>query len=444
MSPRYSPWPFFMGSLRVAFVVLCMLWGALASGQQVTIKQVEASGAGANELDATLQALVSAVTQVNGTRVGGLSLSIVRDSARDNKVSTSSDLLRVAAAVTQGAVKSYEVLESTKERVASGQVANPLSAWHVRIRANVPTYNAGAQLKRLRLAIVPFRVAAALQSNANARRYAADFASKLESDLTQSRRFAVLDRKFADTVDQELAQYKTDSFSPEETARIGKKAGTDYLVVGELTRYEVIDRSIHLSLSDSTIAKKSAKAVIQLRLVDVATGQIKYAKDFDTGSKTARTTGAAQGMLDGLAASASAEILNAVYPIAIVAADASSVTLGQGGDTIRVGQRFDVFSLGENLKDPYTGESLGRRENIIGTIEVVSVTDRVSTAKIVDGVAAISAKAGKDMIVRASTVRPIASAADRGASDRRQTVASARKVRHKAVNSGTSAGSEEW
>ena len=41
----------------------------------------------------------------------------------------------------------------------------------------------------------------------------------------------------------------------------------------------------------------------------------------------------------------------------------------------------------------------------IGLIEVSSVTDRLSTAKILDGSAAISANLGKDMIVRTANGR---------------------------------------
>lgn len=376
-------------------------FAGLLQAQQVTTRQVEVSAAGVNEMDAIVQALVSAVHQVGGTRVGGVSIAVVRDSIRDNKVTSAAELARVTAAVTQGAVKSYEVLESGKEQATAGQSTNATQQWKVRLRVNVATYSAGAQLKRLRLAVVPVQLPAALRTNPGAKKFAIDFSEKLETLLTQSRRFAMLDRQFADVVDKELAQYKSDAFSAEETARIGKKAGTDYLVVGALSKYEIVDQSIHMSMSDRTIPRKTARAVLQLRLIDVATGQIKYAKIFDTGDHTARTSSSAEGMLGSMAEKASSEIISSVYPIAVVAADASSVTLGQGGDTIKAGQRFQVYALGETLKDPYTGESLGRRESAVGMIEVTSVTDRLSTGKILDGSAAIAG--AKDMIVRMAT-----------------------------------------
>ena len=387
---------------KIAVLALLLVSAAPAVAQQVAIRQVEVTATGINEMDAIMQAMVLAINQVNGTRVGGITISVVRESVRDGKVTSAAELARAAVSITQGAVKSYEVLESGKEQAAPGKGADPAQAWRVRIRASVATYAAGAQLKRLRLTVVALRLPDALKQNPAAKKFASDFTEKLETLLTQSRRFAMLDRQFAEAVDKELAQYTSTSFAPEETARIGRKAGTDYLVLGTLAKYEIVDQSVHMTMSDRTIPRKTARALIQLRLIDVATSQIKYAKNFETGDNTARTTGEAAAMLDGIAEKASSEIIASVYPIAIVAADAASVTLGQGGDTIKAGQRFQVFALGEALKDPYTGESLGRRESMIGMVEVTSVTDRVSTAKIIDGSAAIGGKGGKDMIVRSA------------------------------------------
>jgi histidyl-tRNA synthetase len=46
---------------------------------------------------------------------------------------------------------------------------------------------------------------------------------------------------------------------------------------------------------------------------------------------------------------------------------------------------LEIMSLGENVVDPYTGESLGQQEHAIATIEVIKVMAKMSTAKIVSG-----------------------------------------------------------
>ena len=60
--------------------------------------------------------------------------------------------------------------------------------------------------------------------------------------------------------------------------------------------------------------------------------------------------------------------------------DDQRVVLNKGAqDGISNGNRFVVFSLGQEIFDPITGESLGILENIKGKGEVIHVQDRVST-----------------------------------------------------------------
>ena len=60
--------------------------------------------------------------------------------------------------------------------------------------------------------------------------------------------------------------------------------------------------------------------------------------------------------------------------------DDQRVVLNKGAqDGISNGNRFVVFSIGEEIYDPITGESLGILENIKGKGEVIHVQDRVST-----------------------------------------------------------------
>ena len=49
-----------------------------------------------------------------------------------------------------------------------------------------------------------------------------------------------------------------------------------------------------------------------------------------------------------------------------------------------MGQLVDVFALGEALKDPETGTSLGQEEILVGMAQVRRVNNRVSTAIVLD------------------------------------------------------------
>jgi hypothetical protein len=114
----------------------------------------------------------------------------------------------------------------------------------------------------------------------------------------------------------------------------------------------------------------------------VATSQIKYAKSY-VDSKNA--------ILD---------IINAIYPIAILAVNTNTVTLGSGGDEIKVGQRYTVMGLGKNLIDPYTNESLGKEEIPLGEIEITDVQAKTTLAKITKGAPDINKQFPQGLIIR--------------------------------------------
>lgn len=46
---------------------------------------------------------------------------------------------------------------------------------------------------------------------------------------------------------------------------------------------------------------------------------------------------------------------------------------------VKIGQRFQVFSIGEEIFDPDSGESLGSLEVIKGTGRVIHVQDKIAT-----------------------------------------------------------------
>ena len=59
------------------------------------------------------------------------------------------------------------------------------------------------------------------------------------------------------------------------------------------------------------------------------------------------------------------------------------MVLGQGGETIKKGQRMQLILRGEKVIDSYTRESLGRSEEVIGEIEITGVTSKQSYGKVI-------------------------------------------------------------
>lgn len=71
---------------------------------------------------------------------------------------------------------------------------------------------------------------------------------------------------------------------------------------------------------------------------------------------------------------------NSSLRVAAVQNDGFTVVLNKGEkDGIKVGQRYQIYGIGEEIKDPDTQETLGRLEVIRGTGKVTHVQDRMAT-----------------------------------------------------------------
>ena len=51
---------------------------------------------------------------------------------------------------------------------------------------------------------------------------------------------------------------------------------------------------------------------------------------------------------------------------------------------IQVGQQFRLIQYGEKVRDSYTKESLGRKESVIGMVEITEVSPKISYGKIIN------------------------------------------------------------
>lgn len=72
------------------------------------------------------------------------------------------------------------------------------------------------------------------------------------------------------------------------------------------------------------------------------------------------------------------------FPARVLSVRMNQVSINRGeASGIRVGEVYDVYAIGDVLKDPDTGEILGRDEFLIGQVQVASVMPKFSKAFIV-------------------------------------------------------------
>ena len=374
----------------------------------VEIVSVQSQGLGTTQRDAVLDGVREAVSMVNGmaiasqTSLAELTTEVTTDT--DSAFLMSSAFMEQVSTATSGVVEGYDILSSSED-ASTGLVMVELSV-------RVARYTASRQLDRLRMALSAMRIDNNVQDRVAAPEFAEDLQDGVIDYLTQTRRFAMIDRQLMAETQAELNFIARADVPTRELARLGNQVGTDYLVVLELRDLLTSVSERKMATTNRVRRKTALISEVGVRIIDVATSQIKFSGTVDSrGSKDYRD----------LARNASRAIgryiQNAIYPVRIIAIDGNILTLGQGGKTIERGERYNLIRLGERLYDPYTKESLGYKETVVGTLKITTVRAKQSKAEIetLDG-ANIAALTGYEYVVR--PVQPAADAEMEAARER--------------------------
>jgi hypothetical protein len=79
-------------------------------------------------------------------------------------------------------------------------------------------------------------------------------------------------------------------------------------------------------------------------------------------------------------------LIDRISPIKVASIQPDGqIILNQGGRRMEKGMLLEIFTMGEEIFDVDTQESLGRVENLVATVEVQRVEPMMSFAKVVEG-----------------------------------------------------------
>jgi len=347
-----------------------------ATPSGVVYREVMTNGFGVDPGDAIVNGLELALSQINGQRLTTSVTSQIRASSSASGGSQLNESFqRNLEKETRGVIKSYTVLESGIDVGAR---------YFSKMRVVVPVYNRSGQLNRLKLAVASVLTDARLERDPAAREFASAVSAELEAYLTQSRKFAMLDRNFGSETGRELQRLADPGVPIEESVRLGARIGTDYLVILSLRKFEY-ESQLAQRISGRMVERISAPVSLDIRVIDIATAQIKFATSYHHPGQLPRGKTLSEFALN-VGADLGEMINFAIYPIAVVGISSDrSLILNQGGDTLEVGRQFELVSLGAEAFDPYTRESLGPIETEIGRVEIKGVTAKTSSARLISG-----------------------------------------------------------
>ncbi len=368
----------------------------------------EVIGRGRNRDGAVKNALYRAVEQVRGVRVDSSNyefgfrssgVGVGDDGPGRRRIEFDSvDVATDGTVYTTeigGLVRSYNVLDEK-------QIDQ--NTYEVTVQVAVYDYGARGQTGRVKIALMPAKTQqdnyGFLSQIISGDTLSSLFSQRLVAGLTQTNKFAVLDRESIVDFTRENEMLFSFDAPLGEQAKLAETLGADYLLVGTISQAKIERIERYLKAANYTARKFKARFNFDYRLVDSSTKQVvlasnaqKYLEDeqvrklADEQNPVEWDSAQVRDAFISLVANdVIAAVIDRVYPITVAAVQENGrIILNQGGQRMKNGMLLDVFKMGKEVFDNDTGESLGRIESHVATIEIQKVAHTMSMAKVVAG-----------------------------------------------------------
>ena len=234
---------------------------------------------------------------------------------------------------------------------------------------------------------------------------------QLADALVNSGNFVVVERQNLSDVLTEQDFARSGRTAKSKTAQTGKVVPSQILIKGTVTEFEseTSGGGSGFSFKGITLGQESTNAHVGLmiRIIDTTTGEVLASERVEGkaesgGTKIGLSKGGYGFETEGfkstpLGKATQIAIDRAVFQIIekLNAMPFEGKIIQVKGETIytNIGERngaapgdvFTVFSTGEEMIDPDTGESLGSEEEKVGTIKLTSVKEKFSKASVASG-----------------------------------------------------------
>jgi curli biogenesis system outer membrane secretion channel CsgG len=355
--------------------------------------QTTAQGYGASPGEAVADAMKLAILQVNGAAVQstsvnvkfGLDVSLGQDAAslRGNAF---------ADAVTQrsgGVIQNFKLVEMKEPGVLGGQ------QYKATIEARIAKFEASAEMQKVKLVIGQIRFDSASvpmgDRSVSSAEVAATLRQRISDALVQTGRFAVLDREFSPDIQGELDMISSGQAPSAELAKLSQAASADLVWSGRVSNLAYNRHARQLKTSDRELVSYSGGWALTQKLVNVATRQVMASDALRGSAPSTEATTLGRGVDGGkvledmstdLVNQVVTSVLRRTFPVTVVSRDGTNVVLSQGGQALREGARYAMVTMGAEMKDPQTGQSLGRVESPCCELVIERVTPNLSYGRL--------------------------------------------------------------
>ena len=223
----------------------------------------------------------------------------------------------------------------------------------------------------------------------------------LNTKLTATNKFAVLDRSHIDKVLAEKGLVWHGDASLEEKAKLGNLLGADYILTSTLNEAQITVKEKYIESIGRKTYEHEAKFKMDYSLIGAATSQIKFSDsvnlwlEYDSDVRKLLPKWQDDRIdyrlladkLIELAVSPIVEnITGGLYParIAKILPD-WVIVINKGGKDVAESDIYEVLKQGTELFDYDTKESLGKIEEPVAKIKITKVMPNFSYAQIIQG-----------------------------------------------------------
>ncbi len=377
--------------MKYILIFLALVGFLNASESTFKIVKKRVTGFGVSQTDAIYNALTEAIQQEYGVKIDSKKFfkttqSEISTNTKDDYSFTEHNQNTILAS-TKGFVKSYKIISQGRTK--------DIGSYRVTILANLLKYKAPGlnPHDRRKIAILPLNSSKQYFVIKNQQKDRHEISQKITqeiiSSLIQTRKFTVLDRESTFAYESEKNLLLSSDTPKEELVKLGKVLGTDYLFVGNIVDFKIEEKVEKIDISAKVSRSLVAEAIIQYRILVMATRQIKWSNTTTiklnltpSGSKEYDMT----NFLKKLSNTITYEITNNIYPLNIVDTLANNqVIVGQGANTVKKGQIYTVYRKGKKLFSNYTGEFITRSQKRVGKIKITKVNPKISHAVVIEG-----------------------------------------------------------
>ena len=421
--------------------------------------QVTTTGQGTTSADAIDEAIRQAILQVNGvamdSNVSRYRMAAQVTAGRDSMSIQSDGFAQEVVRRSGGALTSFRVINLAEPTSGASDAASGKKVFTATIEATVAKFEAPAQAGKLKIVIAPIRTSGGSYQVGDRTLSAAQVSETIRQDLitalSNSGRFIVLDRDVDDALQSEMDLIAEGHAPTAELAKGGQATTADVVWVGTLNQFAYTPHSRRLETSDRPLVSYAGGWSLSQKLVHVATRQVMLSDTLQgqlpataptTLSRGVNGAQLASDMRQNLASSALRSLLMKTFPITIASRDGNNVILSQGGQSVVSGARYQAVVLGPELKDPQTGQSLGRVENPCCEVVIDKVLPTMSQAHLeniqikLDGLQAGDIQL-RELLARVAHASTAAASSPQGDASRRpKTASSPKSTRAQADTSG--------